>query len=66
MTKEKNKPYFIGVDIGTGSTKAIAMDSKGTIIADSQLYYSTENSKPGYSNKTPKLFWKLLKNVFMK
>ena len=23
MAKEKNQPYFIGIDIGTGSTKAI-------------------------------------------
>ncbi len=61
MTKEKNKPYFIGVDIGTGSTKAIAMDSKGTIIADSQLYYSTENSKPGYSEQDPEIILEAFK-----
>jgi gluconokinase len=61
MTKEKNKPYFIGVDIGTGSTKAIAMDSKGTIIADSQLYYSIENSKPGYSEQDPEIILEAFK-----
>ncbi|MEO6844663.1 MAG: gluconokinase [Ginsengibacter sp.] len=57
MAKEKNQPYIIGIDIGTGSTKAIAMDSKGTILADSQLYYSTQSTKPGYSEQDPEIIW---------
>ncbi|HEY5371211.1 MAG TPA: gluconokinase [Hanamia sp.] len=62
MTNEKNQPYFIGIDIGTGSTKAIAMDCKGTVIADSQLYYSTQNPKPGYAEQDPEIIW----NAFSK
>jgi gluconokinase len=58
MAKEKNQQYIIGIDIGTGSTKAIAMDSKGTIIADSQLYYSTQNPQPGFSEQDPEIIWK--------
>src|SRR5690242_6054353 len=49
--------YIIGIDIGTGSTKAIAMDSKGTIIANSQFYYSTNEPHPGYSEQDPEIIW---------
>ena len=67
MTKEKIQSYFIGVDIGTGSTKAIAMDSKGAIIADSQLYYSTQHPKPGHAEQDPEIicdaFTKCIKKI---
>ena len=62
MSKEKNQQYFIGIDIGTGSTKAIAMNSKGTIIADSQLYYSTQFPQSGYSEQDPEIIWKAFTN----
>lgn len=65
MAKEKDQPYFIGIDIGTGSTKAIAMDSKGKIIADSQLYYSTQNPKPGYSEQDPEIIWNTFKKCIL-
>jgi gluconokinase len=55
MTPEK---YIVGIDIGTGSTKAIAMDSKGTIITNSQFYYSTNEPHPGYSEQDPEIIWK--------
>lgn len=55
MTPEK---YIIGIDIGTGSTKAVAMDSKATIIANSQFYYSTNEPHPGYSEQDPEVIWK--------
>jgi gluconokinase len=57
MNKEKNQQYIIGIDIGTGSIKAIAMNSKGTIIADSQLYYSTQSPQPGFSEQDPEIIW---------
>lgn len=62
MAKEKNQPYFIGIDIGTGSTKAVAIDSKGTNIADSQFYYSTQNPQPGSSEQDPEI----IRNAFEK
>ena len=58
MAKEKNEPYFIGIDIGTGSTKAIAICSNGKIIADAQIYYKTLNPQPGYSEQDPEIMWK--------
>lgn len=66
MAKESTQPYFIGIDIGTGSTKAIAISSKGTIIANSQLFYSTQNIHPGYSEQDPETIWKAFKDVIKK
>jgi gluconokinase len=66
MAAESNQPYFIGIDVGTGSTKAIAISSKGTIIANSQLFYSTENIHPGYSEQDPETIWKAFKDAIKK
>ncbi len=65
MVKDK-EPYFIGIDIGTGSTKAIAIASKGTIVSDSQLYYSSTNVKPGYSEQDPQMLLKAFIEVITK
>jgi gluconokinase len=58
--------YIIGIDIGTGSTKAVAMDSKGTIIANSQMYYSTNEPHAGYSEQDPETIWKAFKDCIKK
>jgi gluconokinase len=58
MTGEKSQEYIIGIDIGTGSTKAVAMDSKGTIIGNSQFFYSTQSPHPGFSEQDPEVIWK--------
>ena len=50
--------YVTGVDIGTGSVKAVAINNKGAVIAVSQFFYSTESPKPGYSEQEPEIIWK--------
>jgi len=45
--------YVLGIDIGTGSTKAVAVDLKGNSFADSQQYYSFSAPKPGYHEQDP-------------
>jgi gluconokinase len=49
--------YFVGIDLGTGSTKAVAVDTAGKTIATAQTYYPTSNPKPGYSEQNPDLIW---------
>lgn len=66
MIPENSKKYIIGIDIGTGSTKAVAMDSKGTIIANSQFFYPTNNPHPGFSEQDPELIWKAFANCIKK
>lgn len=49
--------YLIGVDIGTGSTKAVAADPSGTILRTAQAAYSTIISEPGRSEQVPHDVW---------
>ncbi|RYU92061.1 gluconokinase [Mucilaginibacter terrigena] len=49
--------YLIGIDLGTGSTKAVAVDTAGKTIATAQSHYQTSNPKPGYSEQNPELIW---------
>lgn len=57
MIQKKSHEYIIGIDIGTGSTKAIAMDNKGTIVANSQIFYPTQNLYPGFAEQDPEVIW---------
>ena len=47
------EPYFVGIDIGTGSTKAIAVTIKGIKIKSCQYYYEVNSPKPGWSEQDP-------------
>ena len=49
--------YVLGIDIGTGSTKAVAVDLKGNSFADSQQYYPFNAPKPGYHEQDPEQIW---------
>jgi gluconokinase len=51
------QPYVIGIDIGTGSTKAVALDYSGVVIATAQVYYSTQFSQPGYAEQDAVTIW---------
>ena len=45
--------YVLGIDIGTGSTKAVAVDFNGNVQVSSQAYYSLLPSNEGYSEQNP-------------
>lgn len=49
--------YIIGIDLGTGSAKAIAMDHSGQVIHTSQVTYPTLQPRPGYQEQAPELIW---------
>jgi gluconokinase len=52
-----NKNYFVGIDFGTGSTKAVAVDTAGNILCTVQNFYPTNNPYPGFSEQNPCLIW---------
>jgi len=54
--------YIIGIDIGTGSTKAIAIDTSGKILHATSVSYPTLNPEPDASEQAPELIWQ----AFMK
>lgn len=49
--------YLLGIDIGTGSTKAIAVDHQGTVLFATHVAYPTLQPLPGHSEQAPELIW---------
>jgi len=50
--------YILGIDIGTGSTKAVAVGMDHIAFDSSQYFYPTATAKPQYSEQDPELIWK--------
>lgn len=50
--------YILGIDIGTGSTKAVAVGKDHIAFESSQYFYPTVSNEPGYSEQDPELIWK--------
>jgi len=51
------KPYVIGVDLGTGSAKAIAMNASGEITDTAQVSYPILEPQPGYQEQPADQIW---------
>ena len=49
--------YVLGIDIGTGSVKAVAVDMQGQSFGDCQQHYSFNVPKPGYHEQDPEQIW---------
>jgi len=49
------QPHLLGIDIGTGSTKAVAVDFNGLAVDMSQHFYPVKSPQPGYSEQDPEL-----------
>lgn len=47
--------YVLGIDIGTGSTKAVAVNRKGSILDATQAFYPAGTS---HSEQDPHMIWK--------
>ena len=49
--------YILGIDIGTGSTKAVAVALTGEVLGVTQQHYPINSPEPGYSEQDPVLIW---------
>ena len=45
--------YVLGIDIGTGSCKGLAIDLDGQKLADSNSFYPIQSSREGYAEQNP-------------
>lgn len=48
---------FIGADIGTSSTKVVAVDAKGRVMAQASHAYDFDRPRPGWSEQDPSIWW---------
>jgi len=49
--------YILGIDIGTGSTKAVAVSLTGEPLGTVSNHYPINSPEPGYSEQDPLLIW---------
>lgn len=49
---------FIGADIGTSSTKAVAVDHAGRVVAQASVGYDFDRPHPGWSEQDPSVWWR--------
>jgi len=49
--------YILGIDIGTGSTKAVAVALTGEALGVTQQHYDIDSPEPGYSEQNPLIIW---------
>ncbi len=53
--------YYIGIDLGTSSTKMLLLDEAGAIHASVSHDYPLEFPQPGWSQQDPADWWKAVK-----
>lgn len=58
--------YILGIDIGTGSVKVVALDLNHTPIAVFQEHYPAYSPEPGYSEQDPELIWQAFVRCILK
>lgn len=51
-------PYILGIDIGTGSIKSVAVNFLGETFSANQIHYQITISDKGFAEQYPELIWK--------
>lgn len=51
------KPYYLGIDIGTTSTKTVAFDRRGTLLAKAEVSYPLLTPVPHAAEQDPQHIW---------
>ena len=55
--KSTSIDYVLGIDIGTGSCKGLAVNLQGKKLAASNSYYGIANKMVGYEEQDPEEIW---------
>ncbi|MDQ3864372.1 MAG: xylulokinase [Actinomycetota bacterium] len=54
---------LVGLDIGTGGARAVAVDESGEVVAEASSEYPLESPHPGWSEQDPADWWEGAKDV---
>jgi xylulokinase len=52
-----NSEYFLGIDVSTTGSKALLIDSTGTVIATASSPHTLQTPKPLWSEQNPEEWW---------
>jgi xylulokinase len=48
---------LLGIDLGTGSVKALLFNADGTVVAEASHPYPVQSPKPGWAETDPEAWW---------
>lgn len=48
---------LLGIDLGTGSVKALLLNTDGTVLAEASHPYPVQSPKPGWAETDPEAWW---------
>ncbi len=48
---------YLGIDLGTGSVKALLIDGAGKVVAEASRAYPVSSPAPGYAETAPETWW---------
>jgi xylulokinase len=54
---------LVGIDVGTSSVKALAIDPDGTVVARSEAEVPLSTPRPGWSEQNPDDWWRATEHV---
>ena len=57
---------FVGLDVGTGGARAVAVNHSGEIVAEASSEYPLYTPRPGWTEQDPEDWWKGAKEVLAK
>ena len=55
--------YFLGIDVGTSSTKSVLLSESGEVIAIGQQAYDFDTPRPGWAEQEPEVWWEATKST---
>ena len=55
---ENSSPIFLAIDQGSGSTKALAINLKGEVLAQAEVKIETTFPQPGWVEQDPEEIWR--------
>ena len=55
--------YYLGIDLGTSSTKTVLADRGGNVIGIGQVEYEVDTPRSGYAQQHPNMWWDAVKKA---
>ncbi len=54
---------FLGLDVGTGGARAVAVDESGAVVGEASSEYPLSSPRPGWSEQAPAEWWRASKEA---